>query len=194
MKRIRMIFIMLMGCMVFTSCSSEQPKQTISENTSDNDMSEFEQDIEVQRLMDSINKSIDEQVLKGDDKLAHKIPQTIEIIKSRTSTPNSAGGVDCSIVWKNKSEKVIKYVTFSVSAVNAVDDVVTGDYNHSNVERLAVTGPIKPNQTSGNGKIWECVWYNSTIDHMNIVGVKVEFMDGETISTSDDKIISSIFK
>ena len=107
---------------------------------------------------------------------------SIEIITKYTSEPNSVGGVDLNIVWKNKSKRVIKYVSFSVSAINAVNDEVYSDIGYYNAPKyVTVTGPIKPNQTYGYNTYWDCLWYNSTIRKCKIRSVELEYMDGSKI-------------
>jgi hypothetical protein len=52
---------------------------------------------------------------------------SIQIVKKYTSEPNSAGGVDLNIIWKNKSKRTVKYARFEVSAINAVPITVKAD-------------------------------------------------------------------
>ena len=131
-------------------------------------------------------------IAKGNDIKGNLIPKSIKVLKYYTDTPNSVGGVDCKIVFKNTSPKTIKYVTFSVSALNAVNDVVTSDIGNEEVKKLSVTGPVKTNNTYGYDNYWECVWYNTTIKRMKIVGIEIEYMDGDKIATTDDKIIKTV--
>ena len=120
--------------------------------------------------------------------------KSIEIIKYYTSSPNSAGGVDCNIIWKNLSEKTVKYVRFTVVPYNEVNDRVKGEHDYNgNGEKVAqVTGPVKSKQIYGNGNYWDCLWYNWTIDYMLIIGIEIEYLDGSVISTSDVNIIQKL--
>ena len=107
---------------------------------------------------------------------------SIQIIKKYTSDPNSAGGVDLKIIWKNKSKRTIKYARFEVSAINAVDDEVYSEVEVYNTPKYAeVTGPIKPNQVHGYDTYWNCFWYNGTIQKCKIRSVELEYMDGSKI-------------
>ena len=119
---------------------------------------------------------------------------SIEIIKYYTSSPNSAGGVDCHIIWKNLSEKTVKYVRFKVVPYNKVNDRVKGkyDYNDNGAKTVKVTGPVKSKQIYGNGTYWDCLWYSWTIDYMLITGIEIEYLDGSIISTSDINIIQKL--
>lgn len=52
------------------------------------------------------------------------LKNTINIINVYPSKPNSAGGVDAHTVWKNTSDKTIKYIRFEWEPYNAVGDRV----------------------------------------------------------------------
>lgn len=51
----------------------------------------------------------------------------IQLLSVTTSEPNSAGGIDLYIKWKNTSEKTVKYAYFTCDLYNAVDDNVEND-------------------------------------------------------------------
>jgi hypothetical protein len=114
------------------------------------------------------------------------LPETIKIIKYYTLSPNLVGGVGCNIIWKNLSEKTIKYITFTVAPYNKVNDRVNSEKN------ITETGPVKSKQISGTDIYWGCVWYNVTIDYMLITGIKIQYLDGSTISTDDINIIQKL--
>ena len=82
--------------------------------------------MEAIRKSDSIANAIEEKVrLENEEKnRVEAYRDSIQIIKYYTSNPNSAGGVDLNIVWKNNTKKTIKYVRWTVSAINAVEDEV----------------------------------------------------------------------
>jgi hypothetical protein len=114
------------------------------------------------------------------------LPETIKIIKYYTLSPNLVGGVGCNIIWKNLSEKTIKYITFTVAPYNKVNDRVNSEKN------ITETGPVKSKQISETYTYWGCVWYNVTIDYMLITGIKIQYLDGSTISTDDINIIQKL--
>jgi hypothetical protein len=119
----------------------------------------------------------------------------IDITEITVSKPNYAGGVSCYITFKNNSEKVIKYITFYVEAINGVNDVVKGEYNEYYVIKLGVTGPIykkynkKRNRANTHTMFWDCVWYNNTIKDANIIMFEIEYIDGEKYSSINFKDI-----
>ena len=86
----------------------------------------YKEDEEISKLLSEISK------LKQNKEKEEKEKQKVEEIKSSikvtrvwTATPNSAGGVDLYINWKNLSDKVIKYAYFTVVPYNSVNDIVT---------------------------------------------------------------------
>jgi ribosomal protein L30/L7E len=122
-----------------------------------------------------------------------KFKKSIEIINYFTSKPNSVGGVDCNIIWKNISEKTIKYVNFTVIPYNEVNDPVKGQIDFGEGGKtLSVTGPVKMNQVYGRDTYWGTVWYNSSINYMKIIKIEILYLDDTSISTSDLDIIEQL--
>lgn len=141
--------------------------------------------MEAIRKADSITNAIEEKVrLENEEKnRVEAYRDSIQIIKYYTSNPNSAGGVDLNIVWKNNTKKTIKYVRWTVSAINAVEDEVYSTIGYYNTPKtVKETGPIKPGQTSGYGTYWENVWYNHSIRKSKLRKCEIEFMDGNIVS------------
>ena len=101
---------------------------------------------------------------------------SIQIIKCYTSNPNSAGGVDLNVIWKNNTQKTIKYCSFIVNPYNAVGDIVPCDIRGYNLG-FKVTGPIKAGKVDGYGTYWDCAWYNHTIEKAKVSSVTLTFMD-----------------
>lgn len=106
-----------------------------------------------------------------------------EIYSYTTSEPNSASGVDISIAFRNLSSKTIKYITFSVTPFNAVDDPVFSEIGNKSTVNLKFTGPVDPAISKGTYSTgtWETVWYNSTIKYCKINSATIEYMDGEIL-------------
>ena len=98
--------------------------------------------------------------------------------------PDSAGGVDVKIHFRNNSAtKTIKYVWFQLTPYNAVGDAVASQYSHQ-TGRCEEVGPISPgdlsNQAGGwpTDNYWQGVWYNHSIVSARIDNAKIEYMDG----------------
>lgn len=110
-------------------------------------------------------------------------PGICEIYSCTSSQPNSAGGVDVSISFRNLSEQAIKYITFSVTPYNAVGDQVTSEIGNRSVVPLKATGPIGPAVIKGDftSVSWDTIWYNNTITNCAISSVQIEYDSGEII-------------
>jgi hypothetical protein len=116
----------------------------------------------------------------------------IAIIGYRTGVPNSVGGVNAYITWQNISLKEIKYIVFSVTPYNRVNDIVSCEISRKTTAKLSGTGPIKPNAIIGAYNYWENVWYNSTIGYITIDNVKVTFMNGTIVEYNAEQISNMI--
>ena len=112
---------------------------------------------------------------------------------------NSVGGVDMRISWTNTSDKTIKYIHFYVVPYNAVGDKMYCDIrDHSRFDAY-VTGPCEPGHKGyykiGDiyyGNLWETVWYNNSIRTIELVGIKIIYMDGSVIDI-EEKDVSKTF-
>jgi hypothetical protein len=129
------------------------------------------------------------------DSFVSTVESPIIIIEYQTFQPNSAGGVSCMVRWTNIGEKDIKYVTFTVTPYNRVNDIVASTIGNQSTAKLQVTGPYPINKEWENirANTWENVWYNSTIDHMRLDGIEITYMDNSIETISKEKITSIIF-
>jgi hypothetical protein len=100
-----------------------------------------------------------------------------------TEKPNSASGVSCSIRFTNISDKRIKYVYFTVTPYNRVDDIAYSEIGNLSTTEIEVVHFINPDEFY-HAK-WENVWYNSTIAYMKIVGIRIIFDDNGILTISD---------
>jgi hypothetical protein len=172
------ILLVILSVLFLTSCTGDFSPEDIArikKETADQQeylRNQSKQEEEFKRQQDSLIK-----VTLAEKQVSLK--DSIQIIKSYTSTPNSAGGVDLHIVWRNKTKRVVKYANFRVSAINAVGDEVYSELTHHGT--AVVTGPIKPGSVDGHGTYWDCMWYNSTIKKCVITSVELEFFDGSTL-------------
>ena len=114
------------------------------------------------------------------------LKNTIKVLKAYPKEPNSVGGVDFVIEYKNISGKQIKYSTFTVVPYNAVNDIVPCDIRGYKNFRGTSTGPIENGKT--DRCYWECAWYNNTIKRIEITAVELEFMDGTGIKIGSSEM------
>jgi len=200
MKNLKVMMMTLMMCLVTVFMVSCNQNPSVESNNQSDDLKEkqIEDSLKVVRekqIEDSL-KVVREKQIEDSLKVVEleTFKSSIEIIKYYTSSPNSAGGVDCNIIWKNLSEKTVKYARFTVVPFNEVNDRVKGkhDYNGDGEKTVKVTGPVKSKQIDGNGTYWDCLWYNWTIDYMLITGIEIEYLDGSVISTTDINIIEKL--
>ena len=101
-------------------------------------------------------------------------------------SPNSAAGCDAIFVYKNKSKKTIKYLSWTCSFYNAVHDKVACDIRGYTSFTGKDTGPVEFGEEGGG--LWECVIYDWAADYMKIEGISITYLDGSTTSISDSDI------
>lgn len=111
----------------------------------------------------------------------------INIVDYGVLPPNRVGGVDFSIQFNSASTKTIKYIDFSSEAYNRVGDKVTDDITGQSLQIGRFVGPLASggHPRSSNRYL---LWYNPSIYCARIVGVRIEFMDGEVREFQGSKI------
>lgn len=112
----------------------------------------------------------------------------IQLLKVWTSNPNSAGGIDLHIKWKNVSDKTVKYAYFECDLYNAVDDRVSCDIRDYYTFRGKITGPIAPGTIYGDNVLWETAWYNNSGKYPKVIGIELEYMDGTRVTIPQNKM------
>ncbi|WEK54562.1 MAG: hypothetical protein P0Y55_00325 [Candidatus Cohnella colombiensis] len=135
-----------------------------------------------------INEEMERQLAEESKSAQDKARSVLRVSKIYPSKPNSAGGVDLYILWKNNSDSVIKYARFEVVPYNAVDDVVTSEISGISTFYGRETGPFKKGQGSSSDTYWENAWYNSTIKKVKLISVNIEYMDGTELTLKDDDV------
>ena len=112
----------------------------------------------------------------------------IQLLSVKTDEPNSAGGVNLYIVWKNTSDKTVKYAHFTCDLYNAVDDKVADTITRSYSRTGTVTGPIDPGTVYGKNYLWENLWWNNSGKYAKITEIRLEYMDGTEIKIPQGRI------
>ena len=152
------------------------------------------EDLEAQQLAVDAQKRLDEIAAEAAAKKAaeeaeklksaqDKAREIIRVKKLSKSNPNSAGGVDLFIGYTNNSDKVIKYVVFTVTPYNAVGDRAHSDIGNISTFRAQDTGPkAKGEGLAGNSSwCWSNAWYSWEIDSLKLESIDIEYMDGSTV-------------
>ena len=99
---------------------------------------------------------------------------------------NSAGGVSVKFNVKNTSDKIIKYLRFSLMPYNRVNDFVDSDIANQNNSVFTYTGPLYPKKIET--LFLENAWYNNSIVGAIIEWVEIEYMDGTKEQISGNNI------
>lgn len=100
----------------------------------------------------------------------------IKVTSYYTTAPNSADGVSLYINWYSEDEDEIKYIYFYVTPYNRVNDVQRCEIRDYSTHNCYATGPYY--YGSSDYSYWDCIWYNSSIDHVEIDKIIIEYMDG----------------
>lgn len=105
-----------------------------------------------------------------------KIGEYFSYDGSWDSRGNGVGGFDLGIEFKNNSSKVIKYITFVVTAYNSVGDPAVCEVQETATRNAKLTGPVNAGATSAG--IWDTMWYNHALASVKIDKILIDYMDG----------------
>ena len=183
-------FVLLISLIIFLFCicilkDCSDNYKTTSNNTESTSNSETDKDDSLAIIAATEKKSQDS--LKRAKRI-DLLKNTIKIKKAYLSSPNSAGGVDAHLVWKNVSNKTIKYLNWSGYPINAVGDPVSCEARGTIEGGGKVTGPIKPGATYGYGTYWDCLWYNYSAKKLVLTDIYIEYMDGSSIHINSNEL------
>lgn len=130
------------------------------------------------------------------------VNRPIAIHHQEITSIDSAGGVYIKIFWQSNSKEMIKYVTFTATPYNKVEDVVYSDVGKESTITLTVTGPINKGEpwcksdadlrNWQGGTEWEHVWYNATIDSFIISEVTITYED-DSIQVLDGENVKVLY-
>lgn len=87
-------------------------------------------------------------------------------------------------ILNNSNDKTIKYVKFHVVPFNPVGDVVSGEVEGESEKVVRAVGPIEPGKPASFN--FDNVWYNSTIDCVELRRVDVEYMNESSYKYIED--------
>lgn len=113
----------------------------------------------------------------SEDTVDKSVP--IQISKLSVSLPNSNSGRNLRIEWRNVSGKTISSITFTVEALNGAGKSAKcsrGDYS---IYRATATGPFVHGDGMDGAVVWESAWYNSAIENVRLIGIKIEYEGGK---------------
>ena len=89
---------------------------------------------------------------------------------------NSAGGVEPSITFTNRTDKQIAYIYFTVKFYDRMGSPAYCSIWKTHTKRLQLTGPINPGEQ--DTRSWEPAIYNSSTAVIRPLTIEIEFTDG----------------
>jgi hypothetical protein len=110
----------------------------------------------------------------------------LQVLSISISKPNSVGGVNCTIKFKNTSKMTINYVEFSVDPINGVGDPIGDDIDPSGPEPLVYTGPLAPGKTAT--KTFKNAWYNAETKRVALTDINITYSDDSEFDIPQDII------
>lgn len=109
----------------------------------------------------------------------------IAIKRASMGAANSVGGHDYYFSYINNSNKPIKYLYWTGTFYNEVNDIVYCEIRDYSSYTGKDTGPVAPGETGGG--VWDCVIYNWSADYVKFSNISITYMDGTsaTIGAGD---------
>lgn len=110
--------------------------------------------------------------------------QGIAVLKARifdVSEYTEGTGFSASIY--NSSKKTIKYVTFGVVGLNAVNDPVRDRLRGGTVVSLRGIGPVEPGGTGSWSK--DYMWMTDVVESYRLAEIRLEYTDGTSKTLKD---------
>lgn len=171
----RFLFVLLVTLPLFWSCGNNQTEESSS-------LSDYELEIRAREMTDSILKATEMGLNRTPKDEAYA--DSVEIVKAWISSPNSAGGFEVHVGFRNKSQKVIKYATIRGRFYNAVDDPIETDYETSFNGKE--TGPINPGKTNNYSSQYWGLYYSWQVKYLKLYEIDIEYMDGTKVEVPID--------
>lgn len=142
-------------------------------------------------IADSLAKAREREQFVADSlaKVEHlnAVKKSIQLEGYALQYPNSAGGCDVTIYYRNTlKNKIIKYIVFVCKFYNAVDDEVACEIRGYRNFRGQDTGPI--NYWEYSGGTWDCPIYNWSARKIEIVGIEIDYMDGTELNIGAEEM------
>lgn len=113
------------------------------------------------------------------------IQNSVIITGCSLGTPNSVGGCDLDIKFKNISGKTIKYISFDIDFINGVGDTVPCEIWGYRCYK-EVTGPM---YTDTEYEVhWDTIMYNKTARSAKIRYIYIEYSDGTDLEIKEKNL------
>lgn len=175
------LYVFLLAGISCISCTQNDKQKRIQDSL---------QQERIRHVADSLKPIYDsirqEERIKQEEERIKKLKKRIRITNAWLSSPNSAGGVDANVYYKNLSSKTIKYFEWSGYPINAVGDRVGCEIRGFDDFHGKDTGPVKPGHSGGG--CWSCAWYNYSARKLIITKVEITYMDGSSLKIKESDI------
>lgn len=109
---------------------------------------------------------------------SQKAAKLISITDLGLSEPNSVGGCDYTFWYINKSKKTIKYLHWTGTVYNRVNDPAYCEIRRTATRKGVDTGPYAPGEEGGG--TWETIVYNYAADTLKLNSISITYMDGSS--------------
>ena len=106
--------------------------------------------------------------------------KAISIDYAELDYPNVVGGCDYNFEYTNYSSKTIKYLYWTGTAYNAVDDPAYCEIRRTATYTGKDVGPLEQGESGGG--CWECVVYNNSAEYVKLSKIQIVYMDGSSIT------------
>lgn len=141
------------------------------------------------RIQNELNANFEVWV-SAQTKSVRKAASVLRINNSELSGPNSAGGCDYKLYFRNVSKKTIKYLDWYGTAYNAVDDPCSCEIRGTSFCSGQCVGPIFAGDDRWSS--WSCVIYNYSAETIKLDHIRIEYLDGTSVSLSSSDILALI--
>lgn len=115
-----------------------------------------------------------------------KATKVIKIKQSLLNSPNNVGGCDYKLQYINRAVKTIKYLYWTGTIYNRVDDPVYCVIRRTAKFQGKDVGPINSNEIGGG--TWECIIYNNEASYITLNEIDIIYIDGSTIKIAESDI------
>lgn len=176
-----LIFIIFIIILLSHSFQKQNEIQLKQEQAYDSIRNERNKIIELKTAKE---KAVKDSIAKV--KRINTLRHTVKITTAHLSSPNSAGGCDATVYYKNLSNKTIKYFYWEGFCKNTVGDRVACEIRGYETYRGKDTGPVRPRRSSGG--TWDCIIYNYSARKLIITNVEIVYMDGSSINISQNEM------
>lgn len=119
---------------------------------------------------------------------AKRVAKFLRIEASELGRPNDFSGCDYSLWYDNLSQKTVKYLNWNGNVYNAVGDRVSCEIRRTGQFSGRSTGPVGPGERGGG--VWEAVVYNWSAKEMRLSGIRIQYMDGSTVSVTGEDAVA----